>query len=122
MKTMKTPTLRPLIQAAAIAACLASASPALAQQAERHYFNGTDFKGGQVVIPKSAIDNPDTKRWVASRKAAVVRAVLGGLISEEEALQTYGLTAEEFLAWRMAVDKYGEAALKTTRLQKYRQL
>jgi len=64
MKTMKTPTLRPLIQAAAIAACLASASPALAQQAERHYFNGTDFKGGQVVIPKSAIDNPDTKRWV----------------------------------------------------------
>jgi len=77
--------------------------------------------GGQMM-KRADLPNPDTKRWVASRKAAVVRAVLGGLISEEEALQTYGLTAEEFLAWRMAVDKYGEAALKTTRLQKYRQL
>lgn len=38
-------------------------SPVLAQ-VEHHFFNGKDFKGGQVVIPKSVADNPDTKRWV----------------------------------------------------------
>lgn len=77
---------------------------------------------GGKMMTRADLPAPDTKRWVASRKAAVVRAVLGGLISEEEALKTYGLTAEEFSAWRIAVDLHGEAALKTTRLQKYRQL
>jgi len=77
--------------------------------------------GGQMMT-RADLPDPDTKRWVASRKAAVVRAVSGGLISEDEALQTYRLTREELSAWRGAVDKHGEAALKTTRLQKYRQL
>jgi len=77
--------------------------------------------GGQMMT-RADLPDPETKRWVASRKAAVVRAVAGGLISEDEALKTYRLTAEELAAWRMAVDTHGEAALKTTRLQKYRQL
>ncbi|SER46011.1 Protein of unknown function [Tranquillimonas rosea] len=63
-----------------------------------------------------------TMRWVASRKAAVVRAVAAGLITEDEALEMYGLSAEELRSWRSAVDVHGEAALKATRLQKYRQL
>lgn len=68
-------------------------------------------------------DLPDkaTKRWVASRKAAVVRAVGAGLITRDEAIETYSLSDEEFAQWEKAVTTFGEAALKTTALQKYRQ-
>ncbi len=77
--------------------------------------------GGRMMT-RADLPDPTTKRWVASRKAAVVRAVNSGLITEQEALATYGLTEEEFGAWSNAVDRHGEAALKTTRIQKYRQL
>ena len=77
--------------------------------------------GGQIMT-RADLPDPKTKRWVASRKAAVVRAMAGGLISQEEAQETYRLTPEEFDSWANAVDQHGEAALKTTRLQKYRQL
>ena len=63
----------------------------------------------------------DTRRWVASRKAAVVRAVAHGLIDTQEALEAYGLSEDEFLSWVRAIADYGEEALKTTTIQKYRQ-
>lgn len=63
----------------------------------------------------------DTRRWVASRKAAVVRGVVYGLIAESEALRRYGLSQEEFDSWRGAVETHGEAALKATTVQRYRQ-
>ncbi|GKY87622.1 hypothetical protein STA1M1_14910 [Sinisalibacter aestuarii] len=58
---------------------------------------------------------------MASRKAAVVRGVAAGLIGEAEALKTYGLSEEEFAGWRAAVAQHGEAALKATAVQRYRQ-
>jgi transposase-like protein len=63
---------------------------------------------------------PDTKRWVASRKAAVVAAVRQGLISEDEACGRYGLSPEEFESWRAALNEHGVGALRATRLQLYR--
>ncbi|MBQ2263217.1 MAG: DUF1153 domain-containing protein [Loktanella sp.] len=80
-----------------------------------------------VTLPDGSVmtraDLPDkaTKRWVASRKAAVVRAVTHGLINRAEALETYALSEEEFTAWEQAVQNHGEAALKATSVQKYRQ-
>ena len=68
----------------------------------------------------SDLPPPDTKRWVASRKAAVVAAVAQGLISEEQACERYGLTIEELESWRTALDSYGVGALRTTRIQLYR--
>jgi transposase-like protein len=62
----------------------------------------------------------DTKRWVASRKAAVVAAVDQGLLTEREACQRYGLTPEELGSWRSALGEHGVGALRTTRLQLYR--
>lgn len=62
-----------------------------------------------------------TRRWVASRKAAVVRGVVYGLISKDEALSRYGLSEDEFMEWVRAVSTHGESGLKTTMLQKYRQ-
>ncbi len=63
---------------------------------------------------------PDTKRWVARRKAVVVNAVRSGAISLEEVCRRYELSPEEFLAWQRAIDTHGVAGLRVTRLQIYR--
>ena len=73
------------------------------------------------VMTRADLPGPKTRRWVASRKAAVVRAVASGLISRDDALKTYGLTEEELDGWQSAVEEHGEAALKATALQRYRQ-
>lgn len=57
---------------------------------------------------------PDTKRWVPRRKAEVVAAVRGGLLSLEDACERYALTVEEFLSWQRNVDRYGLAGLRAT--------
>lgn len=82
----------------------------------------------QVTLPDGSIlsraDLPaaDTRRWVASRKAIVVKAVVYGLIPQSEALERYALSEEEFALWREAVEKHGDKALRVTTLQRYRQL
>lgn len=74
------------------------------------------------VITMADLPPPDTQRWVASRKAAVVRGVVYGLITQSEALQRYQISDDEFMEWLRAVSEHGEAALRATALQKYRQL
>jgi len=63
---------------------------------------------------------PGTTRWVIRRKAEVVAAVRGGLLSLEEACRRYALTVEEFLSWQASIDEHGLAGLRTTRIQQYR--
>lgn len=74
------------------------------------------------VMTRADLPPANTRRWVASRKAAVVRGVIYGLLTQSEALNLYGLSEEEFMEWTKAVSDHGEAALKATKLQKYRQL
>ncbi|WP_415182975.1 DUF1153 domain-containing protein [Phaeovulum sp.] len=74
------------------------------------------------VLTRADLPPADTQRWVASRKAVLVRAVAYGLIPLPEVLDRYGLSEEEFAIWTEAVAKYGESALKVTSIQKYRQL
>ena len=74
------------------------------------------------VMTRADLPPAETRRWVASRKAAVVRGVVHGLITQDEALERYEISAEEFLEWVRAVSEHGEAALRATALQKYRQL
>ena len=73
--------------------------------------------------PLTIADLPpmNTRRWVIRRKAEVVAAVRGGLLSLEEACQRYTLTVDEFLSWQMSIDQHGLAGLRTTRIQHYRQ-
>ncbi len=87
------------------------------QQAKPSYVIGPDG------TPLTLADLPpaDTKRWVIRRKAEVVAAVRGNLISLEEACERYQLTNEEFDAWQIAIDKHGMPGLRTTRLQHYRE-
>jgi hypothetical protein len=63
---------------------------------------------------------PETERWVTRRKAIVVAAVKGGLLTIEEACARYTLSVEEYLAWQAAVDRHGLPGLRTTKVQKYR--
>ena len=63
---------------------------------------------------------PGTHRWVIRRKAEVVAAVRGGLLSLEEACGRYKLTVEEYLSWQRSIDRHGLAGLRTTRIQDYR--
>jgi hypothetical protein len=72
--------------------------------------------------PLTVADLPplNTQRWVIRRKAEVVAAVRGGLLSLEEACNRYTLTVEEFLAWQASIDQHGLAGLRTTRIQQYR--
>ena len=73
------------------------------------------------TMSRADLPPPDTERWVASRKAAVVKGVGSGLITAEEACRRYGLSEEELESWRQAVTRHGERALRATAVQKYRQ-
>lgn len=75
-----------------------------------------------TVMTQADLPSAGTRRWVASRKAAVVRGVVYGLITKEDALRRYKLSEDEFIEWVRAVSTHGEAALKATMVQKYRQL
>jgi hypothetical protein len=74
---------------------------------------------GTVLTPAD-LPSPDAQRWVASRKAIVVAAVRGGLLSMSDACARYRLTTEEFLNWQTQVDQNGLQGLRTTRIQEYR--
>jgi hypothetical protein len=63
---------------------------------------------------------PSTKRWVIRRKAEVVAAVRGGLLSLSEACDRYRLTVDEFLSWQRSIERHGLPGLRATRLQQYR--
>ena len=73
------------------------------------------------IMTRADLPPADTRRWVASRKAAVVEAVEAGLISRRTALEAYSLSEEEFASWEAAVATHGVAALRATWIQKYRQ-
>jgi hypothetical protein len=62
----------------------------------------------------------DTKRWVSRRKAEVVAAVRGGLLSLDDACKRYKLTIDEFLIWQRLIDRHGLPGLRATKVQDYR--
>ena len=87
-----------------------------------------DIRPAQVIgplgEPLTLADLPPatTRRWVVRRKAEVVAAVNGGLLSIDDVLERYGLTLEEFASWQRAVDRSGMQGLRVTRIQHYREL
>ena len=63
---------------------------------------------------------PNIRRWVTRRKAEVVAAVHGGLLTELDARERYGLSEEEFQSWARLYNKHGSKGLRATRVQQYR--
>lgn len=63
---------------------------------------------------------PGTRRWVPRRKARVVAAVEGGLISAAEAYRRYEISEEEYISWRDKLSRHGLRGLCVTRLNALR--
>ena len=61
-------------------------------------------------------------RWVMRRKAEVVSAVAGRLLTTDEACDRYNLSLEEFASWQRAVTFSGMLGLRVTQVQHYRAL
>lgn len=91
-------------------------------QQQRTNSRGEKYVVGPTGSPLTLSDLPpaNTQRWVIRRKAEVVAAVRGGLLTLDEACERYSLTNEEFLAWQQSIDRHGLAGLRATRLQQYR--
>ena len=87
-----------------------------------HYRPRVRYVIGPDGSPLTITDLPstNTKRWVIRRKAEVVAAVRGGLLSLDDACERYTLTVDEFLSWQRSIDRHGLAGLRTTRIQDYR--
>lgn len=86
------------------------------------------FKPASVIGPLGEMLTLDGlpashhSRWTIRRKAEVVAAVNGGLLTIEEACNRYSVTVEEFVSWQRAVDRSGMQGLRVTRIQHYRDL
>lgn len=66
-------------------------------------------------LPSSA-----TTYWVSRRKAEVLAAIDGGMLSITEACERYRLSLEELAAWRRSIERAGIAGLRITKVQRYR--
>ena len=79
---------------------------------------------GPLGLPLTveSLPPPGTTRWVIRRKAEVLAAVQGGLLSIEDVCERYDLSLDEFMLWRRAVERSGMYGLRVTRLQLYEEL
>jgi hypothetical protein len=86
------------------------------------------IRPSQVIGPlgepltMDSLPPPDTTRGVLRRKAEVVAAVNGGLLSVDEACDRYALTIEELATWQRAIERSRMHGLRVTRLQHYKAL
>jgi Protein of unknown function (DUF1153) len=64
------------------------------------------------VLTIADLPPANTKRWVLRRKAEVLAAVHGGLLSLEDACTRYRLTVEEFTAWQEEVKSRSSRSLR----------
>ena len=63
---------------------------------------GRQFLSAPDGSPLTMADLPPTgaQRWVARKKAIVVIAVRGGLLTMDEACERYRLSVDEFISWQ----------------------
>ncbi len=59
-------------------------------------------------------------RWVVRRKAEVIAAVDGGLLTFDEACDRYYITADEFASWQRSIERAGLSGLRATPAPSYK--
>jgi len=74
--------------------------------------------GERLTLDK--LPPPGTHRWVIRRKAEVVCAIRGGLLTRAEAIRRYNISPDELEAWWRSVERHGMRGLRSTRIQHYR--
>ena len=57
-------------------------------------------------------------RWTPLRKARIIVAVQGGLISADEVCRRYDLSIEELEIWQREFDSSGTKGLRVTRIKR----
>ncbi len=83
----------------------------------------TNSRPTHIVGKPHLIPSPDrlppanTTRWIASRKAEVVKAVENGVMTIDDALERYGLSLEEFCGWQRKLERDGVPGLRIKWLQ-----
>lgn len=95
--------------------------------------SGMDEAAPEGIFPQSVVIGPlgealtleklpprGCTRWVPRRKAEVVAAVRGGLLTMGQACARYNLTHEEFAEWQRAIDRCGIPGLRITQASRYR--
>lgn len=71
-------------------------------------------------LTMDALPSLRNSRWTIRRKAEVVAAVEGGMLTTSEACERYSLDLEELTCWRRSVDRSRMLGLRVTRIQQYR--
>jgi hypothetical protein len=66
------------------------------------------------VLTQANLPPANLKRWVARRKAEVIAAVKGGLLTMPEACRRYNLSSEEFLEWERHYEADGLVGLRAS--------
>lgn len=63
------------------------------------------------ILTLASLPPPDA-RWTARRKAELVAAIGGGLLTREDACSRYGISLEEFTEWKRKYRKLGLRGLR----------
>lgn len=66
------------------------------------------------------LPSPKVRRWVPRRKAEIVCAVQGGLLTAAVVKDQYGVSTDELAEWTSLYNDFGVEGLRTTRVQNYR--
>ncbi len=88
--------------------------------AEKHPGNSVMGPDGRRLTLED-LPHSETTRWVMRRKAEVVAAVEGGLLTLSEACARYRLTPEEFMAWEDSLHRFGLPGLKASHIHHHGQ-
>ena len=68
--------------------------------------------------PLAVWDLPShNQRWTPLRKAKIIVAIRGGLISADEVCQRYKVALEELEIWQREFDRNGIKGLRVTRIK-----
>jgi hypothetical protein len=78
------------------------------------------MRSDRTVFTVGDLPATDMKRWTMRRKAEVVEAVHGGLITTKDVCSRYALTTDEFLSWQIAIERFGTCGLNARRAQSNR--
>ncbi len=71
---------------------------------------------GGDILTSDNLPPKNTRRWVPRRKAEVIAAVDGGLLTLTEACKRYAISHEEFSSWIQAYARHGLAGLRAGQL------
>jgi len=74
------------------------------------------------VLTHAKLPPAGIRRWVIRRKAEVVAALDGNMLTIDEACTRYDISIEELATWRRLVERAGMQGLRVTKAQHYRDL